>query len=38
MMDIETPPVLDPYELRPFQGYMCSEGQQVETYLSHALH
>lgn len=33
-MDFETPPVFDPYEHRPFQGYMCSEGRQVETYLS----
>ncbi|HFH4381204.1 TPA: hypothetical protein ACGJWY_001548 [Pseudomonas aeruginosa] len=34
MMDFETPPIFDPYEHRPFQGYMCSEGRQVETYLS----
>ncbi|MBM3105671.1 hypothetical protein IIE18_11020 [Pseudomonas sp. V1] len=33
-MEVDTPPVLDPYEFRPFQGYPCGKGLQVETYLS----
>ncbi|HHH9441219.1 TPA: hypothetical protein ACP32N_003156 [Pseudomonas aeruginosa] len=33
-MSPETSPNLDPYETRPFKGYLNEAGDQVETYLS----